>query len=84
MCDFNDFVGKDINDFCLPANSFKWRKIATLKVSMPMKVVAGFCYADEPIDGFESLMRLGILIMNSKGRRMGDEDIEGTPIVHFV
>ena len=84
MGDFNDFVGEDINDLGWSANGFEWRKIATLKVSVSVKVVPGFCDADEPIYSFESLMRQCILIVNSKGRRMGNEDVQGAPIIHLI
>ena len=84
MCDFNDFVGKDINDPGRSAGRFRWREVTALKVGVPMEVVAGFCHADEPVDGFESLVRESILIVNSKRRGMRDEDIEGTTIIHFV
>ena len=82
MRNIDDFVRKDINNFCRSANGFKRRKVAALKVHMPVQMIAGSSHADKPIDGFESLMRQGLVIMDSKGRRMGDEDIERSPIVY--
>ena len=84
MCDLKDFVGKDINDLCRSADGFKGRKVAALKVSVPMEVVAGSGHAEEPVDSFEALMRTAALIMNSKRWGMGDQDVEGPSVVHFV
>lgn len=84
MGNVNDLVRKDIHDFCGAANGFRWGKVVALKVRVSVKVVARFGGMDQPINGFKSLMGWGVLIMNSKGRRMGDEDIEGAAIIYLV
>lgn len=72
MCDFDYFIGKDVDNFCYAIDGLERRKVAALKVHMPVQMVARSSNADEKIDGFESLMRQGLVIVNSKGRRMGD------------
>ena len=66
MCDFEHFVGKDVYDLCLTIDGFRWGKIVALKMGVTMKMIAWFCNADEPVDGFESLVRLGLFVMNTK------------------
>ena len=68
MCDFDYFIRKDVHDFSLAEAGFGWREVAALEVGMTMKMVMWFCHAQEPIDGFESLVRAGVLIMNAEGR----------------
>jgi len=53
-------------------------------MGMPMKVVARLCDADQPVDGFQALVRLGIIVVDPKRRGVRDENIEGTPKVHPV
>lgn len=84
MSDINDFIGKDIHDLCLTTDGFRRGKVAALKVGVSVKMIARFCNADEPVDGFESLVRLGVFVMNSKWRRVCDEDIERAAVVDFV
>ena len=84
MCDLDHFVGKDFNDLCLPTGGLRGRKVAALKVGMPVKMITWLGNPDEPVDGFEPLMRLRVFIMNSKRRRVRDEYVERTTIVHFV
>ena len=49
-----------------------------------MKVIARLCNAEEPVDGFQSLVCLGIVIVDPKGRRVGDENIERASRVEAV
>ena len=56
MRDFDGFVGKNVNDFGLTADSFRRRKVAALKVGVTVKMIAGLGCAQEPVDGFESLV----------------------------
>jgi hypothetical protein len=68
MVDVNDFVGKDVNDLGQPMDSFRRRKVPTLKMSVTVKVVTRFGNVDKPVDGFQSLVSVGILIMDTKRR----------------
>ena len=68
MCDLDYFVGKNVRNFCLTTDRFRRGKVAALKVGVSVKMIAWFGNADKPIDGFESLVRLGVFIMNSKRR----------------
>ena len=68
MCDFEHFIGKDIYDLCLSAGGFRRGKVAALEVGMSVKMIARFGNADEPVNGFESLMCLGLFVMNTKWR----------------
>lgn len=81
MCDLDHFVGEDVDDLCLTTDRFRWGKVAALKVGMPMKMITWFGNADEPVDGFQSLVRLGVFIVNSKRRGVRYEYIEGAPVV---
>ena len=84
MCDLDHFVGKNVHDLCLTVGGFRRRKVAALEMGMPVKMIAWFGNADEPVDGFEALMCLGLFVMNTKWRRVCDEYVEGASIVRFV
>ena len=84
MCDLDHFVGKNVHDLCLTTGGFRGREVAALKVGMPVKMITRLGNPDEPVDGFESLVCLGVFIMNSKRWRVRDEYVERTTIVHFV
>ncbi len=81
MCDLDYCVGKDVHDLGLTAGSFRGGKVAALKVGMPVKMITWFGNTDEPVDGFESLVRLGVFIVNSKRRGVRNEYIEGAPVI---
>ena len=51
---------------------------------MSMQMITRFGDSQEPVDGFESLMCLCVVVVNAEGRRVGDENIEGTSIVEAV
>ena len=53
-------------------------------MGVSVEVIAGLCHSQQPVDGFQSPVGLAILIMNAEGRRMSDENIQGTAIVHPV
>jgi hypothetical protein len=53
-------------------------------MGMPMEMVARLRDTDEPIDGFQSLMGLGIIIVDSKWGRMSDKNIEGATVLDMV
>ena len=80
MADFDDLIGKDIDDLRQTVSCFGGGKIAALEMGMPVEMVTRLCHAQEPINGFQPLMRLGIVIVNAKRRRVRDEDIEETTI----
>ena len=81
MCNFDDFIGENVYNSGLSTDGFWLWKVATLEVGMTMKVIAGFGNTQQPIDGFESLMCQGFLIMDAEGRGVSDENVEGTPIL---
>ena len=51
---------------------------------MPVKVVTRLRHTEEPVNGFQSLVGLGIIIVDSKGRRVRDENIQGATVVDPV
>ncbi len=51
---------------------------------MAMKVITRLCDTDQPINGFQALVGMRILVVDPKGRRMCDENIERASIIHFV
>ena len=51
---------------------------------MPVEMVARLRHTDEPVNGSQPLVRLGIVIVNAKGRRVRDENIQGAAIVDPV
>lgn len=51
---------------------------------MSVEVIARLCHAQEPVNGFQSLVGWCIIIMDPKGRRVGDENIEGATIIEAV
>ena len=51
---------------------------------MPVEMVARLRHTDEPVNGSQSLVRLGIVIVNAKGRRVRNENVQGAPIVDPV
>ncbi len=84
MVDFNGFVGEDVNDLGQPMDGFRGGKVPTLKMSVTVKVITRFGDIDKPVDGFQSLMGLGVIVMDMERRRMCDQDIQGTPILDFI
>jgi len=84
MGDFNNFVGKDVDDLRLTADGFRRGDVAALEVRVPVKMITGLGNANEPVDGFESLMCLGFFIVNAEGWRMCDENVECASIIDFV
>ena len=84
VCDFDDFIRIDIHDLRLTTDGFRGRKITALKMSVSVKVVTRLGNAYQPIDGFESLMGLGLFIVNSKRRRVCNEYIERASVVDLV
>lgn len=80
MTDFKDLVRKYIDDLRQSLRGFIWRKITTLEMRVPMKMVTRLRHAQEPVNGFQSLVCLGIVIVDPIGRGVCDEDIEGTTI----
>jgi len=51
---------------------------------MTVQMVARSCDSQEPVDGFEPGVRLCIVIMDTKGRRVCDEDVHVTSVVDAV
>ena len=84
MTHFDCFIRIDVDDLCKPAGGFGRGKISPLEMCVSVKMIARLCDANQPVDGFESLMCLRFLIMNSKGRRVCDENIEGASAIYAV
>src|SRR5215204_155445 len=63
---------------------FRRRKVAALKVCMPVEVIARLCNLKQPIDGFQPLMSLTLFIMDAKRRRMSNKNIQRASKVHPV
>src|SRR3990172_3714535 len=84
MGDINYFIRKDIHDLRKATDGFRWGKVPALKMSVPVKVIPRFGNADQPVDGFESLVSLGLFVMDTKRGRMGDENIEDASVLHAV
>lgn len=55
-----------------------------MEMGVSMEMVARSCHTDQPVDGFQSLMRPGVIIMDTKWRRVCDENVEGAPVVDAV
>ena len=51
---------------------------------MPMEMKTRLCHTEEPVNGFQSLVCLGIIIVDPEWGRVRDENIKGTTIVHPV
>ena len=51
---------------------------------MSVEVIARLCHADQPVDGFQPLMGVRIVIMDPKRRGMCNQNIEGAAIVDSV
>lgn len=77
-------IGVDVNDLCAFEHRFGWIEIAPVKVGMAMEMVTRPGNTQQPVNGFETLMRLRIFVMNAKGRRMSDEDIKGASVTEAV
>ena len=68
MRDLNNLVGEDVHDLRLTAHSLGRGKITALKVGVSVKVIARPGNAQQPVDGFETLVCLGLFVVNSEGR----------------
>lgn len=84
MVDFQHLVRVDVDDLGSSKNRFRRAQVPPVKMHMPVKVVTRFGNFDEPVDGFEPGMCLGVIIMYTERRRMCDEDIERAPILGLV
>ena len=51
---------------------------------VPVEVVTRLRHADQPVNGFQPLVRLGIVIVDPERRRVRNQNIEGSTIVHAV
>ena len=79
-----NFVGKDVNDAGNANSGFRSGEIPPLEMSMPVEQVTRLRHAHQPVDGFQSLVSLGFLVVNSKRRRMRDENIKRASILEAV
>jgi len=84
MDDFDDLVREDVDNLRQLMRRLRWGQIAALEMGMPVEVVARFRHTDEPVNGFQSLVRLGLIVVDPERRRMRDQNIEGTTIVDPV
>ncbi len=80
MADINDLVGKHIHNLRFAFRRFRGRQVLAVEVSMSMEVIARLRHAKKPVDRFQSPVRLAIFIVNAKGRRMGNQNIQGASI----
>ena len=51
---------------------------------MSVEVITRLCHTEQPVDGFQSLMGLRIVIMDPKRRRVCDQNIQGAAILDAV
>lgn len=84
MTDVDDLVGKNIDDLRQVLNAFGRREISPLEMSMPVKMIAGFCHTQEPVNGFDALVSLGLFVVDAKRRGVGDQDIQRAAKVETV
>ena len=84
MTHFDYFIGEDVDDLCETLSGLRWREVASLEVCVSVKMIARLCGAQEPVDGFQSLMRLCLFIMDPKWRRVCNKNIKGTPVIDPV
>ena len=53
-------------------------------MGMPVEVITRLGHTEQPVNGFQTLVRVGIVVVNPKRWRVRDQNIEGTPIIHPV
>src|SRR5688572_30954043 len=66
VADFEDFIRVNIHDLCQPVVCLGGRDVAALEVGMSVEVIARLCHADQPVDGFQPLMGMRIVIVDPK------------------
>lgn len=80
MIHLDDLVGKYIDDARPAQRRFGGREISSLKMGVPVKMIARFGDAQKPVDGFQSLMCLRFFIVDSERRRVCDEHVQRAPV----
>ena len=52
MADFDDLVGKNIDDLGQAMRGFGRGQVAALEMSVPVEMIARLCHTEEPVDRF--------------------------------
>ena len=84
MTRFNCFIWINIHDLCNADHGFRIGKIAFVEMGMPVKMVAGFGNADQPVQCLQPLWAGSDIIVDAKWWRMADENIQCAAILHAV
>lgn len=82
--DVDDLVGIDIDDSRAIDGGLAIGDVLPVKVRMSVKQITRLDGADEPVQGFQPIMSQISIIMDTKWRGMGDENIQGAPITDEV
>lgn len=84
MAYFDRFVWIHIYDPCEPDRCFRAGEVLFVKMSMSVKNIARLGEAYQPVDGFQPIVCQIRVVMDAKGRRVGDEDVERATVLHAI
>jgi hypothetical protein len=66
MADFDDLIRKNIDDLRQAVRCFRGGQIAALEMGMSVEMITRLRHMDQPVYGFQSLVCLGIIIVDPK------------------
>ena len=82
--DVDDFIGINIDDGRTIDGRLAIGDVLPVKVCMSVKQITRFDGADEPVQGFQSIMSQISIIMDTKWGGMGDENVQGASVADKV